>query len=452
VAHSTDGTVAKEAVSSDASAGEPQLLRAVGLWALTAAIINLSIGGSIYVLQGVFAGTLGVAAPLAFLLGGLVFAPVTMCLAAAGSRISATGGPYIYVRAAFGPFPSFVTGGVFWISNFAGAAGLAAALMDQAAQIVPSMSQTLPRGVVAGTTYLLLCVLNARGIRTGAIAIILLAAVKLLPLVLLAVFGSFSVHATNFHGAATLTWSSFGSAMLLVVFCYSGMEIALSPSGEIHDPSRVVPRATLIGMAAVVLLAVSLQIVAQGVLGDHLANNRAPLAALAESLLPGSYGAILLAASISMFGMLQGDLIGSSRLLYALARDGYLPSILSHVTERRRVPLPGLIAHATVVALVATLGTFKSLAQVAGGAMAIVYIGCCAAAWRLQKQDTREAGAPFVLPGGPWIPLLTSTALLLIVLALQRPEWKAIGYALLVVMALYGIARWRRALRVFSRR
>jgi len=437
-------------VSSGGSDGQPQLLRAVGFWALTAAVVNLSIGGSIYVLQGIFAGTLGVAAPLAFLLGGLVFAPVTMCVAAAGSRISATGGPYVYVRAAFGPLPSFVTGGIFWISNFAGAAGLAAALLDQAAQIAPSLSHALPRGVAAGTTYFLLCALNARGIRTGAMAIILLAVVKLLPLLLLVTLGSFSMQAANFHGAATLTWSSFGSAMVLVIFCYSGMEIALSPSGEIHDPSRVVPRATLIAMAAVVLLAVSLQIVAQGVLGGHLANNPAPLAAVAATLVPGSYGAVLLAASISMFGMLQGDLVGSSRLLYALARDGYLPSILSHVTERRRVPLPALIAHATVVVLVATVGTFKSLALVSGGAMAIVYIGCCAAAWQLQKQDTREAGAPFVLPGGPWIPLLTSTTLLVIVLALGRSEWKAICYALLVVMALYGIARWRRTHRGFD--
>lgn len=426
------------------SAGQPQLLRVVGFWALTASIINLSIGGSIYVLQGTFAGTLGVAAPLAFLLGAGVFVPVTMCLAAAGSRISATGGPYIYVRAAFGPLPSFLIGGVFWISNFAGAASLAAALMDQAAQIVPGMSQRLPRAAVAGTTYLLLCVLNARGIRTGANAIILLATVKLLPLVLLAVFGIFYVHAGNFRGPATLTWPALGSALVLVMFCYSGMEIALSPSGEIRDPSRIVPRATLIAMAAVVSLAVGLQIVAQGVLGGRLANNPAPLAALADTMLPGSYSVILLAASIAMFGILQGDLVGSSRLLYALARDRYLPSILSHVTVRRRVPLPAVITHASVIALVATFGTFKWLAEVSGGAISIVYIGCCAAAWRLQKQDTRESGTPFVLPGGPWIPVTTSAALLLILMTLERSEWKAIGYALLVVIALYGVARWRR--------
>ena len=444
-AQSSDVHTPKEATdSSHMPSGEPALLRVVGFWALTASIINLSIGGSIYVLQGTFAGTLGVAAPLAFVLGALVFVPVTICFAAAGSRISATGGPYTYVRAAFGSFASFVTGAVFWVSNVAGAGSIAAALIDQAALILPSLSQPFPRGVVAVTAYLLLCVLNARGIRTSAIAIMVLATVKFLPLVLLTVFGGVHVHASNFHGPSTVTGSTVGSAMVLVIFCYSGMEVALSPSGEIQNPSRVVPRAALIAITSVVALAVGLQIVAQGVLGGRLADNPAPLAAVADRLLPGSYGAILLAASVSMFGILQGDLVGSSRLLYALARDGYLPSVLSHVTVRRRVPLPAIAAHAAAVALLTILGSFKSLALMSGGAMCIVYFGSCAAAWSLQRRDIRDHGTPFMLPGGPVLPFITCTALVLILTTLERSQWQTIGCALSVVIALYAIARWRR--------
>src|SRR5947209_3899670 len=154
------------------------MLRALGLWSLTASIINLSIGGSIYVLQGTFAGTLGVAAPLVFFLGALVFVPVTICIAAAGSRISATGGPYIYVRSAFGSVPGFALGAVFWISNVAGAASLAAALINQLGQSVPAISHLWARGAVAAATYGLLCLLNARGVRTAGQAIIVLAVIK----------------------------------------------------------------------------------------------------------------------------------------------------------------------------------------------------------------------------------------------------------------------------------
>ena len=386
----------------------------------------------------------GLQRPSSLCSGQLVFVFVTMCFAAAGSRISATGGPYTYVRAAFGPFASFVIGAVFWVSNIAGAGSLAAALIDQAALFFPSLSNVVPRSLVVIAGYILLSVLNARGIRTSAIAIMVLATIKLVPLVVLAVFGGMHMQAANFQGPATMTASTVGSAMVLVVFCYSGMEIALSPSGEIRNPSRVVPRAALFAITSVVILAVALQIVAQGILGSQLADNPAPLAAVAGKLFPGAYGAVLLAASISMFGILQGDLVGSSRLLYALARDGYLPSALSKVTAKLRVPLPAIAAHAAAVTLLTILGSFKSLALMSGGAMCIVYLGCCTAAWRLQRKDIRDHGTPFMLPGGALIPLSACIALILILTTLARPEWQAIGYALSVVVVLYLITRWRQ--------
>ena len=427
-----------------AASSEPELLRVVGFWSLAASIVNLSIGGSIYVLQGVFARTLGVAAPLVFVLGAFIFIPITMCFAAAGSRVTATGGPYCYVRAAFGSFPSFVTGSVFWVSNVAGVASLAAALLDQAASITPSLSQPLPRAAAATAVYLLLCILNARGIRAGAIAIMVLATIKLLPLAALVSFGGLQAHATNFHGSSTFTWSTIGSSMILVMYCYSGMETALLPSGEVQNPSQVVPRAALTAITIVVALCVCLQVVAQGVLGDRLANNPAPLAALANDLLSGSYWVILLAASISIFGCLQGDLVGSPRLLFAMAQDGFLPSMLSHVTARRRVPLIAVVAHAAAVVLLTCLGSFESLALMSGGAMCIVYFGGCASAWVLQRKDVREGGSPFVLSGGPLIPGISCVALVLVLTTLKRSEWQAIGYALSVVIALYAMTRWRR--------
>ena len=427
---------------------EPTLLRVVGFWSLTASIVNLSIGGSIYVLQGVFARSLGVAAPLVFVLGAFVFIPITMCFAAAGSRICATGGPYSYVRTAFGPFASFVTGAVFWVSNVAGIASLAAALLDQGASIAPSLSQPFPRFAAAFTLYLLLCMLNARGIRTGAIAIMILAAVKLVPLVALIGLGGVRAHAVNYLGSSTVTWSTIGNSMILVMYCYSGMEIALLPSGEVQNPSRVVPRAALVAITIVVALCVCLQIVAQGVLGDHLANNPAPLAALASVLVPGGYGIMLFAASISIVGLLQGDIVGSPRLLFAMAQDGFLPSALSHVTARRRVPLLSVVTHALAVVLLTCLGSFESLALLSGGAICIVYFGTCASAWALQRRNIRQSGTPFMLPGGPFIPAISCVALTLILTTLKQAEWQAMGYALSAVLALYGITRWRRRIKI----
>lgn len=405
----------------------------------------MTIGGAIFVLPGVLASSVGAGAPLVLVLGALVFIPIALCFSAAGSRISASGGLYRYVRAAFGPFCGFLIGAIFWISNAAASGGMAAALLDQMALIWPMLRYPVPRAFMILSAFSVLYALNARGIRAGAVAGIVLATIKLLPLFLLAALGCFHLHGANLRWPAHFDWSAVGSAMVLVVFAYSGLENALAPSGEIHDPSKVVPLATLTAIATVVALYVGLQMVAQGALGGALAGHPAPLAALTEVIVPGAYDVLLVVAAISMFGTLQGDLVGSSRLIYALAQDGYLPRALSKVSVTHRVPALALAAHAAAVSLLTILGSFRGLALMAGGAFCLVYLGCCAAAWQLQHLDVREHGAPFVLRGGPAIPLIACSILILILATLARVEWQAIGLAMAFVMVLAGVARWRRA-------
>jgi len=297
--------------------------------------------------------------------------------------------------------------------------------------------------------YASLCVLNARGVRIGARAIMAVAIVKLLPLILLATLGLLYIHASNLHVATAPNLTTIGSSMVLVIFAYSGMETALTPSGEIADPSRVVPKATLAAIVFVVVLYVALQVVAQGLLGTALAGNTAPLAAAAGAIMPGFYQVLLLTASISLLGWFQSDLLGSSRLLYAMARDGYLPAPLARITAKHRVPLIAVVTHAAIACLLALRGSFAGLVMLSGGAVCLVYIGVCAAAWRLQQRNQndqvgRTQGTPFVLRGGPLIPLIAGAGLVLILTTLQRLEWLAIGYALATVIALYAIVRWRR--------
>ncbi|HTA64108.1 MAG TPA: APC family permease, partial [Xanthomonadaceae bacterium] len=284
---------------SVARAGDAALLRGIGFWALAASVINNTIGGGIFALPGTMAASMGAAAPLAFVLGALVFVPIALCFSAAGSRIHATGGPYSYVTAAFGEFPGFVIAAVLWISNVTADGGIAAALADQAQHLSPMFSQTLPRALLVTAVFAILCVLNARGVRIGARAVMGFATVKLLPLVLLATVGFFYVHPVNLHVAALPGPTAVGSSMVAVIFAYAGMETALMPSGEVHDPSRVVPRATMTAIALVVLIYIGLQVVAQGLLGHALAGNTAPLAAAAGAISPVLYPLFLVTAIVS---------------------------------------------------------------------------------------------------------------------------------------------------------
>lgn len=425
--------------------GDNALLRVFGFWALAASVVNLSIGASTFVIPGLLAASLGAAAPLAFILGAGVFLPVALCFAAAGSRIGETGGPYTYVRAAAGPLAGFLVASVFWISNAAGTAGIAAALVDQIGLLVPALAAPLPRACQLVGIYGALCAINALGARAGGMTVMLFSALKILPLIAVLAAGPWFIQAANLHGDAPLHGASLRSSLVIVIFAYSGLESALVPGGEFRNANRTVPAAALTGVALVVFLYIGLQVVAQGVLGSALASEAAPLARVGALIAPGGAAVILVTAGLAMAGCLQGDLLGSSRLLFALGRDGYLPHAFARVSLSRRVPVLAILAHAAAVAALAIGGTFESMASISGGAFCLVYLSVCLSAWRLQRAGISQQGTPFVLWGGPVIPLVACGGLTMVLWTLHAREWRAIALVLAVAIILYGVLRKRRS-------
>jgi amino acid transporter len=420
-------------------ATEAGLVRAVGFGGLTASVINVIVGGGIFMLPAALFLGMGEAAPLAFVAGALVIVPVALCFAAAGSRVTATGGPYSYVGAAFGPFAGFVAGALMWITNVTSSAGVAAALTEQARNASPLFDGTAARSALLVGVYALLVFLNAMGVRVGTRAIVVLATLKLTPLFVLAFVGVWFVDWGQVSFTALPSWAALGSAMVLVMFAYSGMETALIPSGEVKDPSRDVPRATMAAILLVVLLYIGIQVVAQGALGAALGESTAPVAQTAGALWGPGFGLLLATASVSMLGFLMGNLLGSSRMLYALGRDGWLPGPVGRLTESHRVPLVAVCIHGGVACLLALGGDFQSLALISGGAICLVYVGVALAAWQLQRRGHADRGAPLALPGGPAIPLLSAAAMLAILTTLKSEEWQAIGWSLAAIVGLYAV-------------
>ena len=423
--------------------GDAALIRAVGTFALTAAVINVIIGGGIFRMPSALATQMGSAAPLALLAGALAIVPVALCFAAIGSRAQATGGPYTYLTAVFGPFAGFVAGALMWISNLASSAGIAAAFTVQVGSLAPVFADPdnpWPRAALLTVLYALLFALNAFGVKLGARAIAVLATLKLAPLFLLAAIGVWFVDwsRVSFAFGDVPSVSALGASMVLVMFAYSGMETALVPSGELRDPARNVPRATITAILLVVLLYLGLQIVGQGLLGPALAKSGVPIADTAAALWAPGRALLLITACVSMAGFLMGNLLGTSRLVYALGRDGYLPHAFGRVTAGHRVPLPALVAHAGIAWALALGGSFDKLALISGGAICLTYAFVSVAAWRAQRIDLRDGdAAPFRLPGGPAIPVVSLAAMLAIVTTLKADEWAAIGIALGALVVVY---------------
>ncbi|WP_394538898.1 APC family permease [Lysobacter enzymogenes] len=440
-----DAVSAAARTGSEPLHGDAALVRALGPFQLGASIVNIIVGAGIFMLPALLYGRLGAGAPLVFVAGALAIVPIALCFAAVGSRAAATGGPYTFVGAAFGPFAGFLAGALMWVCNTASSAGVAAALAEQAGNAWAALREPLPRAAFVAAVYAALFALNAFGVRLGARAIVLLATLKLAPLFLLAGVGLAFVDWNQVGFGAWPSWSALGSSMVLVVFAYSGMETALVPTGEVRDPARHVPRATLSAIVLVVLLYIGIQVACQGLLGARLAGSGAPVADAAGALWAPAHGVLLATAAVSMAGFLMGNLFSSSRLLFALGRDGYLPAAFGRVDARHHVPRTALLAHAGIALALALIGNFETLALISGGAICLLFAAVAVAAWRAQARDLRGPGEPFRLPGGAWpMPLLAVAVMAAILATMSAAQWLAIALSLLALVALYAVLALRR--------
>src|SRR5262245_22003135 len=113
-------------MSADASpASGGKLVRAIGRWDLTAAVVNGVIGSGIFGIPGEIARLCGTYSPLAYLFAGAGILAIVLCFAEVASRFDQAGGPYLYARAAFGPLVGFQAGWLtFWIRTTSAAAAL----------------------------------------------------------------------------------------------------------------------------------------------------------------------------------------------------------------------------------------------------------------------------------------------------------------------------------------
>lgn len=422
-----------------------QLLRVLGVWGLGASIVNITVGGGIFRLPAAAAAILGAAAPLAYLVCAVAMGLIVLCVAEAGSRVSLTGGTYAYVEVAFGPFVGFLTGVLLWAGITAALAAVASFFVDSLAALVPGFAE----GAVRATTLVLvlagLSILNIRGVKGANSFNATMTMAKLLPLGLLIVVGAFAVRGTNLAWNGLPGFGAVARASTVSIFAFMGVETALVPSGEVRDPSRTVPRAIFYAMLVIVTLYITTHLVAQGVLGAALARSKTPLADAASATMgPWGRTAILVGSTISMLGYMSGTTLAIPRMLFAFARDGFLPQRLAIVHPRFRTPHWAITVQALVVILLATTGSFEQLAIVANGSVLLVYAACCVAAMELRHRDVRAGGDPFRVPAGGAVPVLALAVIGWLLVSLRRDEWLAVLMVVAAASGAYLVRHTRR--------
>src|SRR5436190_3403876 len=420
-----------------------QLVRGIGVPALTANIISSTIGAGIFVLPAAMARGLGPAAPLAFVCCAIAMMLFVTCFAIAGSRVSLTGGLYAYVEVAFGRYVGFLAGVLYGITALGAVAGVVNVLVNSIALAVPYLGHPAIRIVVMLVVYGSLVLINIRGVREGAGAVTVITFTKLLPLLLFICVGIFFIHAPNLSWNGWPSSKSLGDAVILLIFAFVGIEVALIPSGEVKNPARTVPRSAYLALVITTIIYLMIQLVAQGTLGAGLGNH--PDAPLAESaaIFLGNLGRMILlaGASISAFGFVTSDILSSPRMIFAFGRDGALPTFFAHVHPRYRSPDVAIITYATLAFVLSISGTFEQLAVLSNVAVLLMYLLCCASCWVLVQRNVRSDGEPFNFPGMKIVPALAIGAIIWILAHATAREFLVTAIVLALASALYFVRK-----------
>jgi amino acid transporter len=383
-----------------------ELVRGIRRWDLVAVAINGIIGAGIFGLPARVFDLIGAYSLLAFIACAVVVTLIILCFAEVGSRFSGTGGPYLYAREAFGPALGFQVGWLMWLARLTAFAANCNLLVGYTAYFWNDAGSGLIRAALIGFVVVALTLINVVGVRDAARVSNIFTIAKLLPLLLLISVGLFFVNPESFSFESQPPYSAFSTSVLLLVYAFTGFEMAVIPAGEISNPRRNVAIAILISIGLVAVIYVAIQVVCIGTLPE-LARSERPLADASRTFLGEAGGAIIAAgALVSIVGNLNVIILAASRLPFAMAAGNDLPPALSATHPRFRTPHVAILLTAAIMFVMTVSGTFIYAVTISTIARLLAYAATSAALIALRRRKDVEP-ATFKVPAGGAVAVLS---------------------------------------------
>lgn len=404
--------------------------------------INAVIGAGIFGLPSRVFALIGSYSLIAFIACALVVTLIVLCFAEVGSRFDETGGPYLYAREAFGSTVAFEVGWLIWLARLTAFAANCNLMVSYLAFFWAPASSTIPRAFIITGVVLSLTALNVFGVRQAAIASNLFTIGKLIPMLVFIGAGLFFLNPHAFTLGVRPSAGAFSQSVLLLIYAFTGFEMAAIPAGEIRNPQSNLPRALLISIAVVAFTYILIQVVCIGTLPE-LAGSKKPLADAGQRFM-GTAGAAIISAGaiISIAGNLNIVLLSGSRVPFAIAEQKQLPSIFAAIHRRFFTPHVAILVTAGVMLVLTLRSSFLEALTISAIARLVTYAVTCAALPVLRRRKDLSVPA-FKVRGGP---VIAVAALILAVWLLANSTGKeavtaviaaAVGMIIYVSYRLY---------------
>jgi len=472
-----------EASLADADEHGRSLKRSLGTVDVAAMGIAVAVGAGIFSVGAQAAADYaGPSVILSFVLAAVTCGLAIMCYAEFASTIPVAGSAYTFTYASMGEVLAWIVGWDLILETLTGAALIAKYWGVYLSQAFRVFGLQVPVTIDVGVPFTwgpvlvvgAFTVLLVLGTRLSSRVSTVITAIKIAIVLFVIVVGATSVRAANFTpfvppaqpttggggdiwtqslvafatGSEPARYGVFGllAAASLVFFAFIGFDVVATSAEEVRNPQRTLPRGIFAGLAIVTLLYVAVSVVLTGMVPyTELAESDAPSLATAFTLVgqPWAAGVIAVGSLVGLTTVVMVLLLGLSRIVFSMSRDGLLPRWFS-ITSRRNTPVRVQVVAGIVVAAIAgftDVGELEGMINI-GTLSAFVLVSVGVVVLRRTRPDAPRA---FRVPWSPVLPILAALLCLWLMCNLTTVTWVRFVVWLAVGMAVYWLYGRRRS-------
>lgn len=340
----------------------------IGLWTTTALVVGNMVGSGVFLLPATLAAYGGIS-----LLGWIGSSIGAIFLALLFSHLSkiitnSVGGPYAFTRVGLGDFAAYLVAWGYWFSIWCTNAAIAVTFVSYLTVFFPILATNKILSVMTGISAVwLLTWVNVQGVKEAGRVQLVTTILKLTPLLLIAVVGLFYIKLENFtpfNVSAVSDFNAVAATATLTLFAYLGLECATIPSGDIREPEKTIPRATMIGTSMTIGVYILATVAVMGMIpSSELQHSNAPFSDAAAIIWGDSARYwVAIGAIISTFGALNGWILVQGQIPYAAAKDKMFPEIFAR-ENRKHSPYMGLVISSVLITILLLSNLTKGLTE-----------------------------------------------------------------------------------------
>ncbi|MGZ4583644.1 MAG: amino acid permease [Mycobacterium sp.] len=443
---------------ADGSSG--QLKRSIGTFQLTMFGVGSTIGTGIFFVMSQAVPEAGPGVILSFVIAGIAAGLAAICYAELASAVPVSGSSYSYAYTTMGEVVAVGVAACLLLEYGVSCAAVSVSWSGYLNKLLSNLfGFALPHALSAAPwdsnpgyvnlpalLLIWMCAtLLIRGASESAKVNTIMVLIKLGVLVMFVIIASTAFNAHRLEGFAPFGVAGIGSAAGTIFFSYIGLDAVSTAGDEVKDPQKTMPRAIIAALVTVTTVYILVALAALGTQPwqDFAGQEEAGLATILENVTHGRWASTILAAGavISIFSVTLVSMYGQTRILFAMGRDGLLPSRFASVNAQTMTPVNNTVIVALAASCLAAFIPLEKLTDMVsiGTLTAFTVVSIGVIVLRVRQPDLPRG---FKVPGYPVTPVLSVLACGYILASLHWYTWIAFGGWVLVALTFYFV--WGR--------